>query len=155
MANSPLLGGTRPASTRREGTGVDRLGPSDLSDSGSDLMGADGAVDTDGIGLDGEDIRRERGAGADIGDANLDSDSDMGGTGERAEAGRDTVHDDAPDISPDRIVGGDPAEDEEGLDDLDAVAAMADDEDPAAVEREAEGAADPDDLDDLDDDARA
>jgi hypothetical protein len=153
MANSPLLGGTRPASNRPEGTGVDRLGPSDLSDSGSDLMGANGAVDTDGIGLDGEDIRRARGAGADIGDANLDSDSDSSGTGERAEAGRDTLLGDAPDISPDRIVGGESMEDDEGLDDLDAVTAMADDEDPAAVEREAEGAADPDDLDE-DDDAR-
>jgi hypothetical protein len=104
MANSPLLGGER-APRRPPGTGTDVLGPSDSSDTGSDIQGAAGAVDTDESGLDADDIRRAPGAGADIGDANLDSDSDRFGTGERAEAGRDTLTRDAPDIAPDRVEG--------------------------------------------------
>jgi hypothetical protein len=106
MATSPLLGAER-AARRPAGTGTDLLGPSDSSDSGSDLTGAVGAVETDEIGLDSgtnDDIRRASGAGADIGDANLDADSDRSGTGERAEAGRDTLQREAPDIAPDRII---------------------------------------------------
>ena len=105
MGTSPLLGSDR-VPQRPEGTGTDRLGPSDSSDSGSDIVGADGAVDTDELGLSAEDVRRERGAGADIGDANLDSDTDASGTGERAEAGRDTLRREAPDVAPDHIEGG-------------------------------------------------
>jgi len=105
MAQSPILGADR-APRRPRATSTELLGPSDLSDSGSDLVGADGAVDTDDIGLDGgtnDDIRRAAGAGADIGDADLDADSDAGGTGERAEAGRDTLRNEAPDILPDQV----------------------------------------------------
>ncbi len=107
MAQSPLLGADR-APRRPPGTSTERLGPSDTSDSGSDLVGAAGAVETDDFGLDGDtndDVRRAPGAGADIGDANLDADSDSGGTGERAEAGRDTLQREAPDIAPDQVVG--------------------------------------------------
>jgi hypothetical protein len=107
MAQSPLLGGDR-AARRPRGTSTEDLGPSDTSDSGSDLQGAPGAVETDDLGLSGgsnDDVRREPGAGADIGDANLDADSDSGGTGERAEAGRDTLRREAPDISPDQTFG--------------------------------------------------
>lgn len=106
MAQSPLLGGDR-APQVPGGRSTDVLGPSDTSDSGSDVVGAVGAVDTDEVGLDGgtnDDIRRSPGAGADLGDANLDADSDAGGTGERAEAGRDTLRRDAPDIMTDQIV---------------------------------------------------
>ncbi|MEO8630777.1 MAG: hypothetical protein ABI612_22165, partial [Betaproteobacteria bacterium] len=60
-----------------------------------------------GIGLDtgtNEDpdgaVSRDT-AGPDIGDANLDSDSDASGTGERASAGRDAG--DARDIFPDGV----------------------------------------------------
>jgi hypothetical protein len=107
MATSPLLGGQR-AAKRPEGTGTDALGPSDSSDTGSDIQGAPGAVETDDGGFDTgtlDDTRRAAGAGADIGDANLDADSDRFGTGERAEAGRDTLTRDAPDIAPDRVEG--------------------------------------------------
>ena len=107
MANSPLLGGDR-AARRPKGTSTDVLGPSDTSDSGSDITGAVGAVETDELGFDGgsnDDIRRAPGAGADVGDADLDSDTDSGGTGERAEAGRDTLREDAPDIMPDHVFG--------------------------------------------------
>ncbi|MGZ3252990.1 MAG: hypothetical protein ACXU7D_01620, partial [Burkholderiaceae bacterium] len=42
-------------------------------------------------------------AGPDVGDANLDSDTDSGGTGERAAAARDTVAPDGVDIDTDHI----------------------------------------------------
>ncbi len=133
MANSPLLGGER-AAARPRGTGTDMLGPSDTSDSGSDLAGAEGAVDTDDLGFDGgtnDDVRRAPGAGADIGDANLDADSDSGGTGERAEAGRDTLRHDAPDVMPDRVISINP-EDDAMADELGELAASDDDEDAEA-----------------------
>lgn len=122
MAQSPLLGGER-AARRPPGTGTDVLGPSDTSDTGSDIAGAAGAVDTDDIGFDGgsnDDVRRAPGAGADIGDADLDADSDSGGTGERAEAGRDTLRRDSPDVMPDRVesVAAGAEEEMEDLDDL-------------------------------------
>jgi len=85
MANSPLLGGER-VPERPKGTGTKDLGPSDSSDSGSDLAGSPRA-------------------GGDLGDADLDSDTDASGTGERAEAGRDTQRRDAPDLMPDDVVG--------------------------------------------------
>jgi hypothetical protein len=42
-------------------------------------------------------------AGPDVGDADFSGDSDMGGTGERAAAGRDAVAKDGADIDTDRI----------------------------------------------------
>lgn len=91
------------------GHGTAALGPSDSSDTGSDLVGAHGlAHDADRFGLDrgnNEDPDESRPAatgGPDVGDGNLDSDSDRSGTGERAAAGRDTPAD-ATDITPDRI----------------------------------------------------
>ena len=119
MGTSPLAGGGDRVPQRPPGSGTDALGPSDTSDSGSDIVGADGAVDADDLNFDGgtnDDLRRAPGAGADIGDANLDSDSDSGGTGERAEAGRDTLRRDAPDISPDHIEG--TGEESPDLDDI-------------------------------------
>jgi hypothetical protein len=135
MAHSPLLGGD-PAPRVPGGRSTDVLGPSDTSDSGSDVTGAVGAVDTDDLGFDGgtnDDVRRAPGAGADLGDANLDADSDSGGTGERAEAGRDTLRRDAPDISADQVVSIGAGEDAlSGLDeagDLTDMAANEEDED--------------------------
>lgn len=72
------------------------LGPGDSSDTGSDITGGPGLEDdSDALNLlhgTTSDAERSRGpgtAGPDIGDENLDSDSDSGGTGERAAAGRD------------------------------------------------------------------
>jgi hypothetical protein len=98
----------RDRSTGR-GHGTGALGPSDSSDTGSDLVGAHGlAHDADRFGLDrgnNEDPdERAANGGPDVGDGNLDSDSDRSGTGERGAAGRDTP-DDAPDIGVDRIEG--------------------------------------------------
>jgi len=97
MANSTLFrtGEEDPITNRGHGTGA--LGPSDSTDSGSDIVGGPGLNAEDQLGLDrgttsdpdldgpGAD------AGADIGDANLDSDSDRYGTGERGAAGRDST----------------------------------------------------------------
>lgn len=91
------------------GHGTGALGPSDSSDSGSDLVGASGLAGEEGLDLGGgttSDLEAGTAggtAGPDVGDANLDSDSDSGGTGERAAAGRDTVVRDGADIDVDRI----------------------------------------------------
>jgi hypothetical protein len=91
------------------GHGIDALGPSDTSDSGSDLKGAPGlAQQIDGFGLEknSQDLEESFAgytAGPDVGDANLDGDSDSSGTGEHAAAVRDTIVPDGADIAPDRI----------------------------------------------------
>ena len=93
-----------------KGHGTRALGPSNTSDSGSDLQGPGIYEIDDVIGLDtgtNEDASHNAGAGRDVGDANLDSDSDAGGTGERASAGRDTDVEAGSDIAPDRIIGSD------------------------------------------------
>ena len=92
-----------------KGHGTEALGPSDSSDSGSDLQGP-GLYETDAdvIGLDrgtNEDMAHGVGAGRDVGDSNLDSDTDASGTGERAAAGRDTDTESGSDIAPDRLLG--------------------------------------------------
>jgi hypothetical protein len=96
------------------GHGTDALGPSDISDSGSDVVGGPGLGGAaDGIGLDrgtnqdgtlGRDALGT--AGADLGDANLDSDSDSVGTGEHATVGRD-VDQPGSDLGTDRVVDAD------------------------------------------------
>ncbi len=95
MATSPL----DPAnmSTRSDrilgrGHGTGALGPSDSSDSGSDVQGA----------------------AEELGDAGLDGDADRNGTGERSSASPDGEVKDGADIAPDRIeeIGG--GEEEEG-----------------------------------------
>lgn len=92
---------------RGHGTGA--LGPSDSSDTGSDVSGGPGMAGEQGLDLgSGTTSDLEQGsaggtAGPDLGDANLDSDSDSSGTGERATAGRDTVARDGGDIDTDHI----------------------------------------------------
>ena len=90
MANSSILGG-QPAPVRSPGHDVDALGPSDSSDSGSDVQGERVL----GTGLDAPDpfgATTARGRG----------DSDSQGTGDRACAAGDDGRDGA-DILPDRI----------------------------------------------------
>ena len=99
-----------PDRTLGVGHGTGALGPSDTSDSGSDLVGAAGLAGEEDL-LDlgsGTTSDLEAGsaggtAGPDVGDADLDSDSDSGGTGERAAAGRDSVVRDGADIDVDHI----------------------------------------------------
>lgn len=107
MADSTLdpVRDKRPETAK--GHGTDALGPSGSSDSGSDLQGPGLAGDA-GLLFDTgttSDMERSRGAGHDVGDANLDADTDEHGTGERATAGRDDDVGEARDIAPDRIVG--------------------------------------------------
>lgn len=85
---------TPPARTKGHGTAS--LGPSDSSDTGSDIQGGPGLNRDDGLNASGNTSDPDvdgvgATAGADIGDANLDSDSDRYGTGERAAAGRDST----------------------------------------------------------------
>jgi hypothetical protein len=90
MSNSSILGGERAAS-RARGRDADSLGPSDSSDSGSDVQGERAtAVDAENTGEFGAlPVSRS-------------GDSDAAGTGERGSAtGRDS--EDAADILPDRI----------------------------------------------------
>jgi hypothetical protein len=90
MATSSILGGTA-APRRPRGTGADLLGPSDSSDSGSDVQGERTlATEAD-----------DGGTGAVP--AELDSDTDARGTGERA-AAVGTEPRDGGDILPDRVV---------------------------------------------------
>lgn len=97
MANSTLFrtGEQDPVVTKGHGTSA--LGPSDSTDSGSDIAGGPGLNDDEGLGLDrGTTSDPDHdgpgaNAGADLGDANLDSDTDRYGTGERGAAGRDST----------------------------------------------------------------
>ena len=93
-----------------QGHGTSALGPSDSSDSGSDLRGAPGLAQQAGhFGLEAghtsedEESFADYTAGPDIGDSDLDSDSDRMGTGERAAAARDTTARDGSDIDVDHI----------------------------------------------------
>ena len=103
MATSSILGG-ESAAARASGRDSDALGPSDSSDSGSDVQG-ERAMPT------GADNPGELGAMP----LDLDSDSDSMGTGERASAAGDSGRDGA-DILPDHIVGGDSPETDEPFD---------------------------------------
>jgi hypothetical protein len=102
-----LTGG--PDRNVRRGHGTRALGPSDTSDSGSDLLGAPGLAQQDellpgtGTTSDPEASTANYTAGPDVGDADLDSDTDSTGTGERKTAGRDTVARDGSDIDVDRV----------------------------------------------------
>lgn len=90
MANSSILGGEVPAK-RAKGRDVDALGPSDSSDSGSDVQGQSSMPTR-------ADSPDQFGAVP----VHRDSDSDAQGTGERASATGDAARDGA-DILPDRI----------------------------------------------------
>ena len=96
-----------------KGHGVDALGPSDLSDTGSDVVGGPGfatnidpeqTLDFDGgTTSDLEAGHAGETAGPDVGDADFSGDSDRSGTGERAAAGRDAVARDGADIDTDHV----------------------------------------------------
>ena len=104
---STLTGGRGKDRETQKGHGTGALGPSDTSDSGSDIAGGPGVIEGDVIGLDhgtNEDLEtRTANAGADIGDSDLDSDSDSVGTGEHMTAGRDPGTRANRDVLPDHI----------------------------------------------------
>lgn len=93
MATSSILGGER-VDRRAAGRDVDALGPSDSSDSGSDVQG-------ERVMPTAADNPGELGATP----AHAESSSDALGTGERAAAGGGDVEDGA-DIAPDHVEGG-------------------------------------------------
>jgi hypothetical protein len=103
-----LIRGQRDCSLGR-GHGTRSLGPSDTSDSGSDLVGAPGYAQQKGRNLktgtkfDPDKSTARNTAGPDVGDDDLDSDTDSGGTGERATASADAYIIDGADIDADRI----------------------------------------------------
>lgn len=131
MSQSSLLGAER-APQRPAGTGADLLGPSDTSDSGSDIQGAT-RLKTDA----------EEGELGGATPVDLTSDSDAFGTGERAEAVPEGARDGA-DIGPDRI-----ARSKDALDgatslsghEEDDIEALAVEDDPADIlaDRETDG----------------
>ena len=90
MSQSSILGGDR-APQQADGRSADVLGPSDTSDTGSDIQGA--------TRLKTDTAEGELGGTTPI---ETDSDSDSMGTGERAEAVPEGARDGA-DIAPDRI----------------------------------------------------
>lgn len=108
MSQSSITGGER-APKQAEGRSADVLGPSDTSDSGSDIQGATRLKTSAEEGELGGATPIARG-----------SDSDSMGTGERAEAVPEGVRDGA-DIAPDRIAGSQDA--------LDSAMNIADDDD--------------------------
>jgi hypothetical protein len=101
----------RDAESSVKGHDLRSLGPSDSSDSGSDLAGP-GLIDDDLLGLDrgtNEDSEgghlAARDVGASLGDLDADGTSDRNGTGEHLTAGKEPDVRVAADILPDRIVG--------------------------------------------------
>jgi hypothetical protein len=117
MSQSSILGGDR-APQQARGRDAETLGPSDTSDSGSDIQGAS-RLKTDA----------EEGELGGATPVDRNSDSDSMGTGERAEAVPEGARDGA-DIAPDRIARSkdalDSAESITGNDDT--IESLADDE---------------------------
>ncbi len=115
-----------------KGHGTSSLGPSDTSDSGSDVMGGPGFAQQLDLGLatgttsDPEASTAGFTAGPDVGDANLDSDSDSFGTGEASSAARDTLRADGPDIDTDHIEYLNPEDAEEDIGDVNLQDTLAD-----------------------------
>jgi hypothetical protein len=95
MARSSILG-TEQAPRHASGRDADLLGPSDSSDSGSDIQGQL-HLETD----DDDETRAAAISGA--GNTDLQSDSDTAGTGERGSAVPEHIRE-GQDISPDRII---------------------------------------------------
>lgn len=114
MAGSTLDPDLIPEPDRSLGRGHDSksLGPSDVTDTGSDVQPGIKAVEEDDLGLD-------KGTTEDPDTRLLDveGDSDATGTGERASAGRDSVET-AADIGVDRVDDIDPMDDTGGMDDM-------------------------------------
>jgi hypothetical protein len=113
MAGSTLDPDNVPARRGRKtvkGTDVKSLGPSDTSDSGSDMAGP-GLVGDDAVHLDrGTNEDAEGGsvgkieAGASVGDREMDDTSDASGTGEHLTAGKEPRVRPNADRDTDRIV---------------------------------------------------
>ena len=126
MATSSILGGER-AATRPSGRDTDLLGPSDSSDTGSDVQNERGfdALDPGEIGGDRADLQ---------------ADSDAGGTGERAAAVHDTDIVEGADVAPDHV---------EAVGEQDIDATLTDDELEVLADDEVDPDAEEEDADDV------
>lgn len=118
------------------------LGPSDSSDSGSDMAGP-GLIDDDALNLDrgtNEDSEAGRSdiadSGASVGDLGMDGNSDRHGTGERLTAGKEPSSGADADRGFDRVVGPDEAGLGGGLDQAEEAQLGITDEDLDAAGRE-------------------
>ncbi len=129
MSHSSILGGER-APQHANGRDSDVLGPSDTSDSGSDIQGATR------LKTDAEE--GELGGATPVA---TNSDSDSFGTGERAEAVPEGARDGA-DIAPDRIAA--------SKDLLDSARSIDDDDDSIETLADESGDDEDADEDDLD-----
>lgn len=131
MAQSPLVGGVTRAPTTATGRDTPTLGPSDNSDSGSDVAGIAGHEDGDPL-LPVDRAMDDRQVHADISEETIaeGADSDGAGSGERKSAAGDAGLVDGADIGTDQVFSttgqGLPdddgelvADDEEDLDDED------------------------------------
>jgi hypothetical protein len=94
MARSSIFGAEQ-APRHASGRDADLLGPSDSSDSGSDIQGE--------LHLETDDDETRAAAISGSGNTAPQSDSDTGGTGERASAVPEHVRE-ANDIAPDRVI---------------------------------------------------
>ncbi len=94
MATSSIYG-TQQAPRHASGRDADVLGPSDSSDSGSDIQGE--------LHLEADDYETLSAAISGAGNTDLQSDTDAGGTGERGSAVPEHVREGG-DISPDRVI---------------------------------------------------
>ena len=114
--------GEKPQRHSPPGHDTRSLGPSDSSDSGSDMAGP-GLIDDDALPLDrGTNEDQEAGrddianAGASVGDDDMEDNSDRFGTGERRAAGKEPSVRAGSDVGVDRIVSADEAGLGRGLD---------------------------------------
>jgi len=112
----------RPRPNLPPGHDTRSLGPSDSSDTGSDMAGP-GLIDDDALALDrgtNEDDEAGRddvaNAGNSVGDPDMGDNSDRYGTGDRRTAGKEPSAGDGSDIRADRIIGADEAGLGRGLD---------------------------------------
>ena len=117
-----------------KGHDVKSLGPSDSSDSGSDMAGP-GLLDDEALNLDrgtNADSEASRDdiadAGPSVGDQGMRGDSDRYGTGEHKTAGKDPRVRDALDVDTDRVVGEREAGLSDGLDQAEEAILGIDDE---------------------------
>ena len=137
-----VAAGRRPKAPK--GHEVKSLGPSDTSDSGSDMAGP-GLTDDEALGLDrgtNEDPQAGRknvaDAGASVGDLGMDENSDKYGTGEHFTAGKEPDFQPDGDRDTDRVVGADEAGLGGGLDQAEEAQLGVTDEDleDAATDRD-------------------
>jgi hypothetical protein len=131
----------RPRPNLPPGHDTRSLGPSDSSDTGSDMAGP-GLIDDDALALDrgtNEDDEAGRNdvanAGNSVGDPDMGDNSDRYGTGDRRTAGKEPSAGDGNDIRADRIIGADEAGLGRGLDQAEEAQLGIRDDDEADIER--------------------